>query len=105
MKALFVALTLFAGLNASAAVTQIKGRVAGGMVNPKLGPFGAIVNMKNGEVLYVTGVISVLAPKDLDPSCIYSFSTIPDTSVSYKAIRLVTPLKTLSCGHDFPKDR
>lgn len=105
MKTMMSVLLIFCAMNSYADVSVIEGRVAGGLINPDLAPFGAIVNLENGEVLYVTGLISVLAPNQLDRSCIYRFSTIPNESTRFKSIQLVPPTTEVSCGHQFPADK
>ena len=100
----FIFLTL-AGFSAFAAVTEVTARIANGMPNLALAPFGSIVNIDTGEVIYVRGVISVLAPNQLREDCVYKFHYVLDETVRYKAVRLVPPTELISCGLQLPKDR
>ncbi|HLE12775.1 MAG: hypothetical protein A2504_09515 [Bdellovibrionales bacterium RIFOXYD12_FULL_39_22] len=104
MKSILLAV-LFLSQIAFADVYSITGRVYTGYVSPEISPFGAIVDLDSGEVLYVTSLISVLSPKNLDKGCRYEFNYVLDTTVPFKAIKLVPPQSVIDCANDFPADR
>lgn len=87
--------------SAFAAPQSTIARVYTGFVDSRLAPFGAMVNIENGEVLYVTSVISTLAPTDLKKDCKYQITYTETTG----GIQLVPPMKELSCGNRFAGDR
>jgi hypothetical protein len=106
MRKLTVTLiALFMSVTASAKVQHLHGRIYNGMPNLELAPFGQVVNLEGGEVFYVSSVISVTAPTEMDKSCEYEFTYIVDESKEYKAIKLVPMTIILECGKTFPKDK
>lgn len=100
-----ICLLMLISANALADAKTVNARIFTGFVSPQITPMGAIVDMQSGEVLYVREIISVAAPNQMDPDCIYRFhyTVLPD--VPFKAVRLVPPTEVLSCGHNFPGDR
>jgi hypothetical protein len=105
MKTFLLIAIMSLGLNALGAVDVANVRVAKGvMPNPVLAPMGQLVNTDNGEVLYVNSIISVLAPSQLKVDCIYQVHFTRDVTIKSR-VRLVPPMKTVSCGHDFGNDK
>ena len=104
MKIVFC-LIMFFGASALAQVSTLEGRVYTGLVSPEISTLGAVVDMNTGEVLYVRSLISTLAPNRLQRDCIYRFTYTIDTSVRFKAIRLLPPTTILRCGVEFPGDK
>lgn len=78
----------------------MQARVYDGYVPAALTPFGAIVSETDGEVLYVTEVLSVLAPAQLKTDCLYNFSYTINPATKFKSIRLVPPTVEVQCGLD-----
>ena len=70
----------------------------GAMPNPQLAPLGQLMNVENGEVLYVNSVISVLTPSQLNSDCIYQINFTRSKKVK-SIVQLVPPMNEVSCGH------
>lgn len=100
MKNILFTLVSICVLNAFAEVETATVRVASGvMPNPALAPLGQLVNIKNGEVLYVNSVISVLTPDQLAADCVYQISFTRDTQIKSR-VQLVHPMQQIICGQE-----
>lgn len=104
IKTLVIGISLLSAMSlASAAETSGAPRtarvvVSTAMPNPVLAPLGQLVDTETGEEYYVTSLISVLSPKELQRDCEYEITYVLDDSVAYKALRLVPPMTVLGCG-------
>ncbi|RYZ73338.1 MAG: hypothetical protein EOP05_10140 [Proteobacteria bacterium] len=104
IKTLVIGISLLSATSlASAAETSAAPRtarvvVSTAMPNPVLAPLGQLVDTETGEEYYVTSLISVLSPKELQQDCEYEITYVLDDSVAYKALRLVPPMTILGCG-------
>lgn len=104
LKSLFIGLSLLSASSlalaaeSSAALRTARVVVSTAMPNPALAPLGQLVDTETGEEYYVTSLISVLSPKELQQDCEYEITYMLDDSVSYKALRLVPPMTVLGCG-------
>ena len=67
-------------------------------VAPQITMLGAMVDRNNGEIYYVSAVISVLAPKDLDKGCFYKIHYYRDPNRADRTIVLIPPMEKLNCG-------
>ncbi len=99
MKFLSVLFLFLVCSMAEASVKKARVRLSDAFPNPRLAPFGQLVDLSSGEELYVSKIISVVAPKEWQEDCAYEIHYTVDSSKAYKAIMLVPPVITLSCGN------
>ena len=105
MKKMIFCLATFMSLAAFANVETANVRLANGvMPNPTLAPLGQLVNVENGEVLYVVSLISVLAPDQLRKDCVYKVNFTRGNKIKSQ-IQLLPPMEEVVCGQQVPNDK
>lgn len=105
MKNMLFCFVTFISLAAFANVETANVRVANGVVpNPVLAPLGQLVNVENGEVLYVVSLISVLAPDQLRKDCIYKINFTRSSKIRTQ-VQLVPPMDEVVCGQEVQTDK